>query len=187
MGNQIEMGLTFAKLFDKMFSKKQHRILMLGLDGAGKTTTVYKLKLGEVLNSIPTIGFNVETVEFKNVKFNIWDVGGQDKLRPLWRHYYPNTDALIFIVDSSDTKRIDIAKRELHAMLQEEDLKDAVVLIFANKQDLGIMSVAEVIDKMDLQSLRCRDWFCQGTSAVTGTGLYEGLSWMTKKLDEKRK
>merc|ERR1711939_868973 len=162
-----KMGLSFAKLFDKFFGKKEHRILMLGLDAAGKTTMVYKLKLGEVLRSVPTIGFNVETVEFKNVKFNIWDVGGQDKLRALWRHYYPNTDALIYVVDSADRQRIELAKKELHSMLLEEDLKDSVLLVLANKQDLGVMSVAEVIDKLDLSSLRGRDWFCQGTSALT--------------------
>ena len=180
------MGLSFAKLFDKVFGKKEARILMVGLDAAGKTTIVYKLKLGEVLNSIPTIGFNVETVEFKNIKFNVWDVGGQDKIRTLWRHYYPNTQGLIFVVDSSDRARVDLAREELHKMLAEEDLKDAVLLVFANKQDLGVMSVAEVIDKLDLQSIRGRDWFCQGTSALTGTGLYEGLNWMTKKLGDKK-
>lgn len=180
------MGLTFAKLFDRVFGKKEARILMLGLDAAGKTTIVYKLKLGEVLNSIPTIGFNVETVEFKNIKFNVWDVGGQDKIRTLWRHYYPNTQGLIFVVDSSDRARVDLAREELHKMLAEEDLKDAVLLVFANKQDLGVMSVAEVIDKLDLQSIRGRDWFCQGTSALTGTGLYEGLNWLTKKLSDKK-
>ena len=181
------MGLTFAKLFDRVFGKKEARILMLGLDAAGKTTIVYKLKLGEVLNSIPTIGFNVETVEFKNIKFNVWDVGGQDKIRTLWRHYYPNTQGLIFVVDSYDRPRIEKeAREELHKMLTEEDLKDAVLLVFANKQDLGVMSVAEVIDKLDLQSIRGRDWFCQGTSALTGTGLYEGLNWMTKKLQDKK-
>ena len=180
------MGLTFAKVFEKMFGKKEARILMLGLDAAGKTTIVYKLKLGEVLNSIPTIGFNVETVEFKNIKFNVWDVGGQDKIRTLWRHYYPNTQGLIFVVDSSDRARVELAKEELHKMLSEEDLKDAVLLVFANKQDLGVMSVAEVIDKLDLQSIRGRDWFCQGTSALTGTGLYEGLNWMTEKLSVKK-
>ena len=71
-------------------------------------------------------------------------------------------------------------------MLAEEDLKDAVLLVFANKQDLGVMSVAEIIDKLDLQSIRGRDWFCQGTSALTGTGLYEGLNWLTKKLSDKK-
>ena len=85
------MGLTFSKLFDKWFGKKEMRILMLGLDAAGKTTILYKLKLGEVVSSVPTIGFNVETLEYKKIKFTVWDVGGQDKIRLLWRHYYQNT------------------------------------------------------------------------------------------------
>jgi ADP-ribosylation factor 1/2 len=70
------MGLTVSKLFDRLFGKKEMRILMLGLDAAGKTTILYKLKLGEVVSSVPTIGFNVETVEYKNIKFTVWDVGG---------------------------------------------------------------------------------------------------------------
>jgi small GTP-binding protein len=85
------MGGAFAKLFDKWFGKKEMRILMLGLDAAGKTTILYKLKLGEVVSSVPTIGFNVETLEYKKIKFTVWDVGGQDKIRLLWRHYYQNT------------------------------------------------------------------------------------------------
>ena len=70
------MGLAVSKLFDRLFGKKEMRILMLGLDAAGKTTILYKLKLGEVVSSVPTIGFNVETVEYKNIKFTVWDVGG---------------------------------------------------------------------------------------------------------------
>jgi len=85
------MGLAISKLFDKFFGKKELRILMLGLDAAGKTTILYKLKLGEVVSSVPTIGFNVETLEYKKIKFTVWDVGGQDKIRLLWRHYYQNT------------------------------------------------------------------------------------------------
>jgi len=181
------MGLSVTKLFDRLFGKKEARILMLGLDAAGKTTIVYKLKLGEVLNSVPTIGFNVETVEFKNIKFNVWDVGGQDKIRVLWRHYYAGTDALIFVVDSSDRNRVGLAKQELHKMLEEEELKDAILLVFANKQDLSVMSVAEVSDKLDLTSIKGREWYCQGTSAMSGAGLYEGLNWLTKKLEERRK
>ena len=82
------MGLAFSRIWDRMFGKKEMRILMVGLDAAGKTTILYKLKLGEVVTTIPTIGFNVETVEYKNISFTVWDVGGQDKIRPLWRHYY---------------------------------------------------------------------------------------------------
>jgi small GTP-binding protein len=96
------MGSNIGDLFSKVFGKKQVRILMVGLDAAGKTTILYKLMLGEVVTAIPTIGFNVETVEYKNIKFEVWDIGGQDTLRPLWIHYYQNTDAIIFVVDSHD-------------------------------------------------------------------------------------
>merc|ERR1711959_453887 len=99
--------------FDKWFGKKEMRILMLGLDAAGKTTILYKLKLGEVVASVPTIGFNMESVEYKKTKLSVWDIGGQHKIRALWRHYYENTDALIYVVDSSDTERIELAKEEL--------------------------------------------------------------------------
>ncbi len=175
-----------AKMFDKLFDKKEARILMLGLDAAGKTTILFKMKLGEVVNSIPTIGFNVETIEFKNVKLNVWDVGGQDKIRPMWKHYYQNAEGLIFVVDSSDRNRIDKAREELHRMLAEEDLKETVLLVFANKQDIAVMDVKEVIDRLDLQSLKGRPWHCQGTSAISGQGLTEGMTWLIKKLQTKK-
>uniref|UniRef100_A0A452YRH6 ADP-ribosylation factor n=1 Tax=Aegilops tauschii subsp. strangulata TaxID=200361 RepID=A0A452YRH6_AEGTS len=90
-----EMGQAFRKLFDAFFGNKEMRVVMLGLDAAGKTTILYKLHIGEVLSTVPTIGFNVEKVQYKNVVFTVWDVGGQEKLRPLWRHYFNNTDALV--------------------------------------------------------------------------------------------
>merc|ERR1719355_237465 len=113
-----------------MISKKEMRILMVGLDAAGKTTILYKLKLGEVVTTIPTIGFNVETVEYKNINFTVWDVGGQDKIRKLWRHYYQDTQGLIFVVDSSDRDRIEDAREELHKMLREEEMREAKVLVY---------------------------------------------------------
>merc|ERR1711985_95140 len=122
------MGLTASKLFGKLFGKKDVRILMVGLDAAGKTTILYKLKLGEIVTTIPTIGFNVETVEYKNISFTVWDVGGQDKIRPLWRHYYQNTQGLIFVVDSNDRDRVGEAKDELSKIIGEEEMRDAVVL-----------------------------------------------------------
>merc|ERR1712224_976963 len=180
---QESMGLTFTKLFAKLGYKKEMRILMVGLDNAGKTTVLYKLKLGEVVNTIPTIGFNVETVEYKNISFNVWDVGGQDKIRLLWRHYYANTQGLIFVVDSNDRDRIDENKEELHKMLNEEELKDAVLLVFANKQDLpGAMTCPELTEKLGLHGLRGRTWFIQSTCATRGDGLYEGLDWLSKSV-----
>ncbi|MBA0781445.1 hypothetical protein Gotri_002370, partial [Gossypium trilobum] len=149
------MGLTFTKLFSRLFAKKEMRILMVGLDAAGKTTILYKLKLGEIVTTIPTIGFNVETVEYKNISFTVWDVGGQDKIRPLWRHYFQNTQGLIFVVDSNDRDRVVEARDELHRMLNEDELRDAVLLVFANKQDLpNAMNAAEITDKLGLHSLR---------------------------------
>jgi len=119
------MGLSFSKVFGKLFGKKDVRILMVGLDAAGKTTILYKLKLGEIVTTIPTIGFNVETVEYKNISFTVWDVGGQDKIRPLWRHYYQNTQGVIFVVDSNDRDRVGEARDELHRMLNEDELREA--------------------------------------------------------------
>eukprot|EP00362_Geleiidae_sp_MMETSP1317_P001136 CAMPEP_0201281422 /NCGR_PEP_ID=MMETSP1317-20130820/2708_1 /ASSEMBLY_ACC=CAM_ASM_000770 /TAXON_ID=187299 /ORGANISM="Undescribed Undescribed, Strain Undescribed" /LENGTH=136 /DNA_ID=CAMNT_0047591173 /DNA_START=19 /DNA_END=425 /DNA_ORIENTATION=+ len=130
------MGLSLSRLWARLFGKKEMRILMVGLDAAGKTTILYKLKLGEVVTTIPTIGFNVENVEYKNISFTVWDVGGQDKIRPLWRYYYQNTQGLIFVVDSNDRERTEDAKDELLRMLQEDELRNSVVLVFANKQDL---------------------------------------------------
>ena len=182
------MGLAFSRVWERMFGKKEMRILMVGLDAAGKTTILYKLKLGEVVTTIPTIGFNVETVEYKNISFTVWDVGGQDKIRPLWRHYYQNTQGLIFVVDSNDRDRIDAARDELHRMLNEDELRESILLVFANKQDLpNAMTAAEMTDKLGLHSLRQRNWYIQSTCATTGDGLYEGLDWLSATLTKSGK
>jgi len=177
------MGLKFSSLFHSLFSNTEMRILMVGLDAAGKTTILYKLKLGEIITTIPTIGFNVETVDYNHTKFTVWDVGGQDKIRPLWRHYFQNTQGLIFVVDSNDGDRIGEAREELMRMLAEDELRDAVLLVFANKQDLpNSMRAPEITDKLGLHSLRNRTWYIQATCATSGDGLYEGLDWLSQKL-----
>jgi len=143
-----------------------------------------------VVTTIPTIGFNVETVEYKHIQFTVWDVGGQEKIRPLWRHYYQNTQGIIFVIDSNDRDRVDdeenvdnSAKEELHRMLVEEDLRDAALLVFCNKQDLpNAMSVNEVTERLALNTLKNRKWFIQACCATTGDGLYEGLDWLSNTL-----
>ncbi|OCF57498.1 ADP-ribosylation factor [Kwoniella mangroviensis CBS 10435] len=186
------MGLSISKLLNGLFGKKEMRILMVGLDAAGKTTILYKLKLGEIVTTIPTIGkyplsrFNVETVEYKNISFTVWDVGGQDKIRPLWRHYFQNTQGIIFVVDSNDRERITEAREELQRMLSEDELRDALLLVFANKQDLpNAMNAAEITDKLGLHSLRQRSWYIQAACATSGDGLYEGLEWLSTNLKRK--
>uniref|UniRef100_A0A671L5S2 ADP-ribosylation factor 4-like n=1 Tax=Sinocyclocheilus anshuiensis TaxID=1608454 RepID=A0A671L5S2_9TELE len=173
------MGLTISSLFGRLFGKKQMRILMVGLDAAGKTTILYKLKLGEIVTTIPTIGFNVETVEYKNICFTVWDVGGQDKIRPLWRHYFQNTQGLIFVVDSNDRERVAESAEELSKMVRIAPFS-AFNLIFG----YYIKSVFELTDKLGLQSLRSRTWYVQATCATQGTGLYEGLDWLSNELSK---
>jgi small GTP-binding protein len=177
------MGLTISSLFQRMFGNKQVRILMIGLDNAGKTTILYKLKLGEIVTTIPTVGFNVETVEYKNISFTVWDVGGQDRIRSLWRHYYQGTQGLIFVVDSNDRERIKDVGEELRNLLAEEEMRDAIVLVFANKQDLpNAMDAGEITESLELNKLRNRSWYIQATCATTGNGLYEGLDWLSNQL-----
>lgn len=185
MGNQAsnEKG----GLLKRLFTNKEVRILMLGLDNAGKTTILYNLKMGKVVRTIPTIGFNVETVDYKNLSFSVWDIGGQDKIRPLWRHYFYNVQGLIYVVDSNDRERIEEARDELHTLLNEDEIKDAKLLIFANKQDLpNAMRLEEVRQKLNLNTGNVkRPWKLQGSCAISGHGLYDGLSWIGNQLKNK--
>lgn len=178
----VEMGLALSAL-RQLFRKKEVRILFHGLDAAGKTTALYRMKLGEVVTTIPTIGFNVETVEHKNISITAWDVGGRDKIRPLWRHYYQNTDGMVFVVDSNDVERMEIARDELHKILREDELRDIPLLIFCNKQDLpNAMPPAKITEQLGLLALRGRTWHVQGCCATSGDGLIEGLDWLSDNM-----
>ena len=112
---------------------KDMRILMVGLDAAGKTTILYKLNIGEVLTTIPTIGFNFVITEYKNITFILWDVSDHCKIRLLWRHYYHNAQGIIYVVDFNDKERIEEAREEIHCLLTDDELKDACLLVFENK------------------------------------------------------
>jgi small GTP-binding protein len=159
---------------------------MLGLDAAGKTTILYRLKFGEPMTTIPTIGFNVETIEYKGFNMTVWDVGGQNRIRLLWRHYFHNTQGLIFVVDSNDNSRIDEAREELHNLIEADELRDCVILIYANKQDLpNAMNPHELSEKLQLNSITNRPWKVQGTCATIGNGLYEGLDWLGEQINKR--
>ncbi|CAI0561258.1 unnamed protein product [Linum tenue] len=138
---------------------------MLGLDAAGKTTILYKLHIGEVLSTVPTIGFNVEKVQYKNVVFTVWDL------------------MQIYVVDSLDRERIVKAKAEFQAIIKDPFMLNSVILVFANKQDMkGAMTPAEVGQGLGLFELKNRKWHIQGTCALKGDGLYEGLDWLSSTL-----
>ncbi|KAK7483924.1 hypothetical protein BaRGS_00024808 [Batillaria attramentaria] len=171
-------------LLSRLWGNKEVRILMNGLDAAGKTTMLYQMKLGEVVTTIPTIGFNVETVQYKNMAMTVWDVGGRGKIRPLYRHYYQNTDALMFIIDCGDRERLEDAVQELHKILQEEELAGIPVAILANKQDVpNAMMIDTVSVAIGVQDkLRERNVCVFATSGTTGEGLFEPLEWLSQQI-----
>jgi len=178
------MGIVAIKQAIRNFFdiKKDVRIVMLGLDGAGKTSILYKLKLNEIIVTIPTIGFNVETVSFKNLSFIIWDIGGQQKIRNLWKHYYTNTSALIYVVDTNDIDRLDETADELWEILNDDEMAGKPLLVFANKQDLPqSISVPELMNKLRLITCKSRPWYVQAACAKSGEGIYEGLEWLSKE------
>ena len=172
------MGGIFSSLYYKVFSMTECKVLLLGLDSAGKTTLLYKLKLKESIVTIPTIGFNIETLKFNNLKLTICDIGGQDKIRQLWSHYLLNTDYLIYMIDSADKQRFDEAKEELFKLCIHQNFQIKFILVLANKMDLPgsashntLMSLFEGINiktKMHIQ--KC--------NAITGEGIYKGLQVM---------
>ncbi|GFR85038.1 E3 ubiquitin-protein ligase TRIM23-like [Elysia marginata] len=187
--DQIALEPTIPITFTKdnrvhIGPKIEMRVVTLGLDGAGKTSILFKLKQNEFIPTIPTIGFNVETVEYKNFKFTIWDVGGQHKIRPLWKHYYFNTQAVIFVVDSSNRERLDEAQSELVKLVQEKELKEASLLIFANKQDIeGCASIEEITEQFGLLKLCCnRSWHLQACDGKSGQGLADGVEWLSRQM-----
>ena len=174
------MGNLLSGFFNR---KKETRILMVGLDAAGKTAILYKLRLGENVTTIPTIGFNVEQVTYKNLNFNIWDIGGQDVLRPLWKYYYSNSDAIIYVVDSNDKERFEESRTVLNTLLDDDLLKGLPLLVLANKHDLPqSQPVSTICKSLQLTTIANREWFCQSCCALNGDGLYEGLDWLSKRM-----
>lgn len=179
------MGASISKLFASLFGKKETKILMLGLDAAGKTTILYKLKLGETVNSVPTIGFNVETVKLNKITLSIWDVPVKERLKPLLKHYFPDTHGFIFVIDTSDRQRIDEAKQDFIEFTNSDDLKDVPLLVFANKKDIGVMTTDEICEKLELYHRTKDDWHIQESNALTGEGLIQGLDWLGQAIKRK--
>eukprot|EP00904_Undaria_pinnatifida_P013886 jgi/Undpi1/9628/HiC_scaffold_27.g12084.m1 len=187
---RVGMGLILSRIANILRGLQEKRLLLLGLDAAGKTSLLYRLHLNEFVKTIPTVGFNVERVKYKKIDMTIWDIGGQSKLRPLYRHYYVNMDALIFVIDSADQERLEEARDVMLDFLGDPDTRDChTVLIFLNKQDLpGAISSSFMTEKLGLNAdgnplNRC-DWFIQACCATTGDGIYEGLNWLSSALSK---
>jgi ADP-ribosylation factor-like protein 1 len=164
---------------------KEIRVLVLGLDNAGKTSILYRLQLGTVVHTVPTVGFNLETLTYKNISFQVWDLGGQTGLRPYWRNYCGETDAVIYVVDSTDRDRMGVAKHELFNLLDEEELRNSLLLVFANKQDCpGALPPGEVAKSLGVGAINNRSWTIIPSSAATGDGLELGMDWLCERLRE---
>ncbi|XP_076451354.1 uncharacterized protein LOC143287294 [Babylonia areolata] len=172
-----------GQLWTRLFKHRDVRILLLGLDSAGKTTILYRLKLEEVVTTVPTIGFNVESIQYRDLHFTAWDIGSRDKLRPLFRHYYKGADAVVFVIDSHDPERLDELNHDvLKPATGAEELKEAVFLFLANKVDLShTVTTEEITERLGLQYLK-HTWNIVPVSAVTGEGLYPALDWLCMKL-----
>lgn len=155
------------------------RILLLGLDNAGKTTILKRFN-GEDIDEIsPTLGFNIKTIEHRGYQLNFWDVGGQKSLRSYWRNYFESTDGLVWVVDSADKMRLDACRDEMNKLLQEERLAGATLLVLANKQDMpGALSPQEINDILELEAIKTHHWAVVGVSAVTGEKLLQAMDWL---------
>ena len=184
------MGNMQSGLLNLLFGKKELRYIMVGLEGAGKTTILHRMTEGEVETIIfpTTVSFTVETVEYENIIYNVWGVGGEYKIQPLWRHYYQNVQCFIFVLDSSDRDRITEASQELNRILDEDEMRDVILLVFANKQDApNAMKEDELTGRLGLQHVNNRVWHIQPCCAVTGDGIHKGLHWVSMELKKSRK
>mmetsp|Transcript_23549 Transcript_23549/g.41748 ORF Transcript_23549/g.41748 Transcript_23549/m.41748 type:complete len:185 (+) Transcript_23549:698-1252(+) len=176
------MGLL--KILKKTKEREREvRLLMLGLDNAGKTTILKKYNGEDVSTISPTLGFNIKTLEYQGYQLNVWDVGGQSTIRSYWRNYFEQTDGLIWVIDSGDKLRLEDCRRELHLLLQQERLAGASLLVFCNKQDLqGALTLEAIKEFLQLDELTTRHWAVVACSAMTGKGLLSGIDWLVQDI-----
>ena len=167
-------------------SDKEAKILVLGLDNAGKTTLL-KFLSNDAPSKIeePTKGFNVKTICKEGFKLNVWDIGGQSAIRTYWENYYDRTDALVFVVDSSDDYRLDETTSVFKILLAEPKLEKVPILVFANKQDKNdALQPNEIMEKMQLGNISDRKWSINACVATTGEGVEEGMKWLVETVSK---
>lgn len=164
--------------------KAEAQVVMIGLDSAGKTTLLYKLKGHQTVETLPTVGFNVEPLEAPGqVSLTLWDVGGQTQLRPSWKDHLEGTDALVFVLDSTDAARLPEAVAELTEVLDDPHMASVPFLVLANKQEApAALPLLEIRERLGLERFRDRSWELRACSALTGAGLPEALQSLRSLL-----
>ncbi|KAK1366609.1 ADP-ribosylation factor-related protein 1-like [Heracleum sosnowskyi] len=189
------MFSLFYGFWKYMFSKTEFHVLILGIDKAGKTTLLEKLK-SQYSNVeglppdriVPTVGLNIGRIEASNSKLVFWDLGGQPGLRSIWEKYYEEAHAVIFVVDASLPPRFEDAKSALEKALRHEDLLGAPLLILANKQDLGeALSAEELARYLDLKKLDERAYSYEAVSAYDGLGIKESVDWLVEAMERSKR
>ena len=182
---KLNMGALFSQLdWVWKYFRRETGILILGLDNAGKTATLYSLHLGEAIEyCVPTIGFNVEQVNVGKLDISMWDVGGQNRFRNLWPHYFAQADGIAFVIDSADTDRHDEVKEELHALMSHKELNGKPFLILANKQDLpNARSRNELIELLQLETVDWTPWHVVECCATKNQRAKIGFEWLADHL-----
>ncbi|CAF1097912.1 unnamed protein product [Rotaria sordida] len=183
------MGKVLSKLMKKISADGPKRILMLGLDNAGKTTILYRMKRTEDFHTVPTIGFNVETISpCQGISLTVWDVGGQDHLRTLWHHYFDNVDGLVFVIDSTDGHRLHVARAELEGIYQHDSMKSVPLIVLANKQDTeDALPPAYIAEKLNLLAWPNGSYYIIPCCALTGDGLTDAFSTLAQMIRLQKK
>mmetsp|Transcript_5465 Transcript_5465/g.4920 ORF Transcript_5465/g.4920 Transcript_5465/m.4920 type:complete len:186 (+) Transcript_5465:60-617(+) len=177
------MGLlTLLRKLKK--SDHEARLLVLGLDNSGKTSILKKLSDEDITHIMPTQGFNIKSLMHDGFKLNVWDIGGQKSIRPYWRNYFDHTDALIYVIDSADRRRIEETCLELQQLLEEEKLANVPLLVLANKQDLlNALAPDEITTELALNEVRDRVWQILPCSAKSGDGLPVAMEWIVEQIN----
>jgi len=169
-----------------MGGAQQSRILILGLDGAGKTSFLNRVKEPKKeIAAEPTESYTVNDVKFKSVKFNVWDVSGKSSVRSLWASYYKQggIDAIIWVVDAADKDRLEEGKKVLQAQMRDPELTGKMLFVVANKSDVaGALSADEVEKALKLNQYEDkRAYKCVAVSAKTGEGVKDAMALLAKE------
>jgi ADP-ribosylation factor 1/2 len=182
------MGNWLGNVWDRLFGeKREFKLVIVGLDAAGKTTILNKMRFDEVMPTAPTIGVNTEDIQIRNVNIKVFDLAGQEKMRNVWKYYYSSIEGIIFVLDSTRADRIQEARDELVSLLANEEARHIPVLVFANKQDLPtsiksqemveMLGIGDYVNKKPVSIVRVQE-----SSAVQDQGLLEGFEWIVDKI-----